>query len=243
MEEAMAIERLFAISAVLIGAMAGTPAWAQDGKTPEAKPNQIQIEYLAPKDKDFNRIYEQVKERQMLEKFQAFLSPLKLREPLMLRFQDCDGDSNAWYEKVDGKHSVTVCYEYIAEQVKNAPKKATPAGITHEDAIVGPSVEVFLHEVGHAVFALLDIPVFGREEDAADQFAAFIMLTLGRQEARRLIGGVAFMYVRDAREESRQLKKPSKGMQAYANEHGFAAQRLYNLLCIAYGAYPDVFQD
>ena len=33
-----------------------------------------------------------------------------------------------------------------------------------------------LHELGHALFHKYDIPLFGREEDAADQFAAYFML-------------------------------------------------------------------
>lgn len=215
----------------------GTPSLAQETKQP--KSNQIRIEYIAPKDKDLTRVYELAKSRKVLEKFQEFLSPLMLADPLLLKFQDCDGDSNAWFEKL----SVTICYEYIDELIKNAPRRTTAAGITHDDAIIGPSVEVVLHEVGHAVFYMLDIPIFGRAEDAADQFAAFILINLGKEEARRTIGGIALMYVRDAKEEQKAAKKASKGMKAFSDEHGLAAQRFYNLLCSAYGAYPDVFQD
>ena len=51
---------------------------------------------------------------------------------------------------------------------------------------------MFLHETGHAVFNMLQIPVLGREEDAADQFAAYLMLRLGKDEARRMILGSAY---------------------------------------------------
>jgi hypothetical protein len=37
-------------------------------------------------------------------------------------------------------------------------------------------------------FEMLRLPVLGREEDAADQVSAYIMLQLGKVEARRLIG-------------------------------------------------------
>ena len=149
-----------------------------------------------------------------------------------MKLAGCDGDSNAWYED----DTVTVCYEYIDEQMKNAPKETTPAGVTRVDAIVGPTVEVFLHEVGHAVFDYLKVPLFGREEDAADQFAAYILLRFGKSDARRLIGGVAYAYQTEA-------SVPSTKKNPFADEHGLPAQRFYNVLCIAYGADPKLFAD
>lgn len=212
--------------------------FAQDSKPAEAKTHQILIEYVAPKDKDLVSIYEIVKQYRTLELFQEYLSPLRLPAPLLLKFKECDGESNAWYED----NVVTTCYEYIAENFKNAPRRQPLGGVTRQDAMLGPAVEVVLHEVGHAVFDMLDIPSFGREEDAADQFAAFILINLGKEEARRTINGIAFMYRRDAKDEVKAVKRQSKSMKAFADEHGLAAQRFYNILCLAYGAYPDVFQ-
>jgi hypothetical protein len=42
------------------------------------------------------------------------------------------------------------------------------------------------------MFHLLEIPIFGREEDAADQFAAYILLQFGKERAPRLIKGAAY---------------------------------------------------
>ena len=150
---------------------------------------------------------------------------MRLPRKLQLEFQECDGVSNAWY----GGDAVTVCYEYIEELFSNAPREATPAGVTRADAIVGPTLEVFLHEVGHAVFDYLKTPLMGREEDAADQFAAFLLLQFAKSDARRLIVGTAYAYNVDA-------SKPTTKKNPFADEHGLPAQRFYNLLCIAYGA-------
>ena len=67
-----------------------------------------------------------------------------------------------------------------------------PSGITRQDAILGPVVDVFLHECGHAMFDLLKVPVFGREEDAADAFSAYIVLQFPKEDARRLLLGSAY---------------------------------------------------
>jgi hypothetical protein len=98
-------------------------------------------------------------------------------------------------------------------------------------------VDTALHEFGHALFDLLHLPVFGREEDAADQVAAVIALHLGREQARRQLGGVAYAYFTEAKGE-----KPST-LQRFANEHGTPAPRFYNVLCIAYGADPKNLGD
>ena len=42
-----------------------------------------------------------------------------------------------------------------------------------------------LHETGHAAFDIFQVPLFGREEDAADLFAAYIMLHCCRKSAPR----------------------------------------------------------
>ena len=50
------------------------------------------------------------------------------------------------------------------------------------------------HEMGHAIFDLLDVPIFGRAEDAADGFATYMMLELGKRDAQRMILGAAYSY-------------------------------------------------
>jgi hypothetical protein len=75
-----------------------------------------------------------------------------------------------------------------------APKAPSRDGITPYDTVVGQFLFTAAHEMGHAVFDFLDVPIFGRPEDAADQFAAYILLRIGKQDARKLIEGAAYMY-------------------------------------------------
>ncbi len=196
--------------------------------------HHVDIVYLAPKDPEHRKIYETLKERRVLENFQEVLSPFDLPQRLTLTLKGCDGVENAWYDDED--HSVNVCYEYLARVARDAPRETTPAGVTPEDAIVGPTAEVFLHEFAHVLFDLLKIPVLGREEDAADMVAAYTLLQFGPKFARSAIGGVAYMYARQAGD------KPLTTELA-AEVHPFTQQRFYNLLCLAYGADPKTFGD
>jgi hypothetical protein len=196
------------------------------------KSKQISVEYILPKNPAHQPIYERLKHVRALEHLQTLLSPLRLPRPLLLKVSGCDGDSNAWY---DGD-SVTVCYEYLADLLKNALEGTLPSVITPDDAILGPFMDVFLHESGHAVFDQLKVPVLGREEDAADLFSAYIMLQLGKEDARRLILGNVYQYKAD-------VVNPQVPLTKYADEHGIPAQRFFNVLCIAYGADQKLFAD
>jgi len=202
--------------------------------SPRAAPNRIAIDYVEPNSTDDRPVYELLKQHQVLEKIRDLLAPLRLPHRLLLQTRDCDGEANAW----SNEESVTVCYAYVDEIWKNAPKEATAAGIAPIDALIGPVVDVFLHEIAHAVFGALQIPLLGREEDAADEFSTYIMLRLDKEEARRLILGSAYQYKAD-------LSAPTVTMrqEKFADEHGTPAQRFFNSLCIAYGADPKLFSD
>ena len=221
----------FFILLIVIGASLHSNAIAARNSS-KLRADRIQISYVPPKNAAHEPVFRLLKERQVLEKFKELLSPLRLPRALRLKVEGCDGVSNAWY----GDDAITVCYEYIADILRNAPKETTPAGVTRADAIVGPTLEVFLHEVGHAVFDYLSVPVLGREEDAADQFAAYLLLQFAKSDARRLIAGVAYAYNLDA-------SKPTTKKNPFADEHGLPAQRFYNVLCIAYGADSKLFAD
>ena len=194
--------------------------------------NQIEIEYSAPKNTAHEHIYRLMRERKVLERFKEYLSPLRLPRVLLLKIEECDGEINAWY----GDDAVTVCYEYLDSILQNVSEATTPAGVTRMDAVIGPLVDVFLHETGHAIFDYNQVPILGREEDAADQFAAYFWLQADKNDARRLLAGVAYEYARDA-------ATPGQKKDPFADAHGLPMQRFYNVLCLAYGSDPKLFEQ
>jgi hypothetical protein len=199
-----------------------------------AETRQIDIAYLPPKDDRHLPLYALLKRNRVLEKIQAFLAPFRLPRRVLMKVEGCDGDANAYFNE----EGVTVCYEYLDDIWADVPKETRPAGIAPIDALVGPMVDVFLHEFGHVVFKLLDVPVLGREEDAADQFSAYLMLHFGPEEAQRLIAGTAYVFQKDVQDPQVTVERKD-----FADTHGTPAQRFYNLLCIAFGANGELFAD
>lgn len=197
----------------------------------EARPNRIRFEYVPPHNPQLEVVYTQLKQGQALEKIQQLFSPFRLPIDLTVKTVEC-GKPNAWYERP----TVTLCYEYLDEIWRGAPKQPGPAGITPVDAVVGQFFYVVAHEFGHAMFDVLQVPSFGSAEDAADEFSTFMMLHLGKDDARRLISGAAYSY-RNAVQDSASFV----ALQAFSDMHSMPAQRFFNLLCIAYGADPTTF--
>lgn len=203
----------------------------------ESRPNRIKIEYIPPTASDHQHVYELMKSRRALEKVQEMFSPARLPIDLWVKMKTC-GIVNAWYQRRGRDAVVTICYDYVAAILKELPGMMTPTGLTSMDAIDGQFFYTTAHEMGHAMFDLLDIPIFGRPEDDADQFATYVMLQTGKEDARRLIMAAAYAY-------SQMIGKTEMAisMKAFSDVHGTAAQRYYNMLCLAYGARPDVFAD
>ncbi len=213
---------------VTVGAILPTrPASAQDWLGLEN--DMIEIEYLVPFNPANWATYTLAKKRRVLEELSAFLSPLRLPRKLHIVMSDCMAP-NAYYSSGWG---VRVCYELPA-QASTVAFGMIRRGFTRDDVIVGTFVLAALHEIGHAVFDMLRVPVFGREEDAADQISALVMLYFGTDVARRTITGYAHFF--------RAMDRPLS-RTAFADEHGTHLQRFYNLLCIAYGAQPDTFKN
>src|SRR5215813_607195 len=82
-----------AIAIGLSSGLLGSVASAQDGATlkPFRDKSMIKIEYKAPSDKKLEPIYQKLKAREVLERLQAFLSPLKLPQPLSVITAECGG--------------------------------------------------------------------------------------------------------------------------------------------------------
>jgi Putative metallopeptidase len=223
------IPRLVAAAWAPLVVMPPLPATAA-----EAQASRLQIEYFEPKNPAYKPTMDLLKERRTLEKLKEVFSPFRLPIDLTLRTGDCSGVANAWYDS----GAMTICYEYVQEILQGLPGETTADGITRTDAAIGQFFYVVAHEMGHAAFELFKIPVFGRAEDAADQFSTYIMLQFGKEQARKLISGAAYSYKNNI-----QNSKVTAPLAAFSDVHGAPAQRFYNLVCLAYGADPVLFAD
>jgi hypothetical protein len=221
-----------AASVIALPIAASSPGAAQ--APPDLFNPQIEVEYVQPKNAKFKPVYDRLKNRKALETLRQFLAPLKLKPQtkLVVKLDQCDART-VRYKK---QGPVTVCYEYVEEIRRLAPKSSVELiqtqskALDEESAIVGPFVQAVLHEVALAIFDVLEVPVWGRAEDAADRVAAYILLKFGDDVAWNAVVGTAWFMAGNA------LSAPD-----LADTRGVMAQRYYTTLCIAFGAEPETF--
>jgi hypothetical protein len=120
-------------------------------------------------------------------------------------------------------------------RVKDVPRPELQATA---EFTTGNMLFVLLHEMAHGLIADLQLPVLGREEDAADQFATVSMLKMGTEFSHRtLVNAAKGWFLSDRRSRDRGDN------MVYYDAHGLDLQRAYNIICIMVGSDADRFRD
>ena len=221
-------------------ALGGADSAPDDIEHVEGNP-RIHVEYQTPKDPAQQKVFDVVKQHHVLETVRKIFSPWNLGDiDLNIRTTSC-GVSNAWYQRVGKVPTVTICYEYLQEIWDSMPEETKAVlGESMKDAICGQLFFAVAHELGHAMFDIFDVPVFGRQEDAADQFATYMMLQFGGEQALQLINGAAYGYHAYIKDLSTK-RQVTLSLAALSSDHGTPEERYFNLICAAYGYDQRLF--
>lgn len=141
-----------------------------------------------------------------------------------LRFSECE-ESNAYFSAEDME--ITLCAELLADMDKSL-KETYPDEDDRREAVAGAFTSTVLHEVGHALVSVLEIPVTGREEDAVDQLSAWVLIEADMGDA--VLSAAETYYTAEAEETDQET---------LADEHSLNQQRYFNMVCWVYGSNPD----
>lgn len=99
------------------------------------------------------------------------------------------------------------------------------------------SLFVLYHEVGHLLFHQLELPILGREEDAADNVATWILLNKQSEEADQALKDAARGWVLSG------IAYDSGGDESdYAAGHSLDKQRAYQIVCLMIGMDETAFR-
>ncbi|OYN81259.1 DUF4344 domain-containing metallopeptidase [Mycolicibacterium sphagni] len=161
---------------------------------------------------------------------------LKLPIDIPLHGSQC-GQANAFWNPND--KTVTICYEDADLGQKIFTKDGDP---DPNASAIGSEDATFYHEAGHMTINLYNLPITGREEDAADQLAAYILLTPGDNgkvdsESLKAITNFARAFQASA------AARTELGQADMADVHSLDQQRVYNLQCWIYGSNPEANAD
>ncbi|MGI8788383.1 MAG: DUF4344 domain-containing metallopeptidase [Pyrinomonadaceae bacterium] len=189
------------------------------------------VEHLAVKNPRYNEIDKQIKEEKLLEKAADKLNrSLILPYDITLKTKDC-GEANAFYNADD--HSVTVCYE-LMEHFYTVFRSSGFEDQNAYDKMFDAVRFAFLHEIGHALIDIYNLPITGNEEDAADRCSSFINLTeLGEDGVNAVLAAADAFYI--------ESKGSAAEKRNLADEHLLQEQRFYNSLCMLYGSDKEKY--
>lgn len=143
-----------------------------------------------------------------------------------LNFDEC-GEPNAFYNP--NVKEITMCYEFLAE-FEETFKQITDKPAEIDAMTEGAMVVFFFHELGHCLIDVWDLPATGREEDAVDQLAMFILLDGTPDGESMVLSAATFFALASANEDTADL--------AFWGEHSLNQQRFYDMLCLTYGSNP-----
>jgi hypothetical protein len=194
---------------------------------------QASVEYVPPRSPMHQPLHDRLRSERWLERMQSVQRAFRLPRPVTLKIDTC-GEVDAWYER----RTVAICYEYLQVVIRRIESGLLPAWVTPDEALAGAFVDAILHEFSHALIEQHRLPVLGREEEAADQMSAFLMLHLAGDEAVGLIRGTAQLYLAwmDFFQSRPDRRLATGAGNREARAHPTAAQRLYNLVCMAHGS-------
>ena len=145
-------------------------------------------------------------------------------------FKDCGGPDSYYDEH---SHKIVICYELI-DAYSDLFSRTLKASAARDEATKNAVVSMFLHEVAHGLIDGWDLPITGREEDAADQFSTLVLINDMPNGERVALEG-ARSYKLLANLEHGEEKD-------YSDPHSLDEQRFYNTICLVYGHRPERYE-
>jgi hypothetical protein len=145
-------------------------------------------------------------------------------------FAQC-GSPDSFYD--EDSHEIVICYELI-DGYYNLFSQTLKGRTAQNEAAKGATVSIFLHEVAHALIDGWDLPITGREEDAADQFSTLLLINGMPDGDEMALAGARSFKLLAALEKGRE--------KDYSDAHSLDEQRFFNTICLVYGHRPEQYE-
>lgn len=164
---------------------------------------------------------------------------IRINGVIVVELATC-GEANAFYDDggdaSDALPRIILCYE-IMEEFMDLFEEESEDPKELGAKVVGAVYHTFFHELGHALIDNLKLPTVGREEDAVDQLATLLLLSMGEHGIDAAFSAAeAFALEQEDEDESGES-------QPMWDEHSMSGQRMYDMLCMVYGSDTREFDD
>lgn len=194
----------------------------EEQATQEVWENPVALSY--GETSQYQALKEKYEKIQLLESiFSSLGGFIELPSELTAEYSEC-GEENAFYDPETQK--ITLCYEIIEWAESISKESENP-----DEVAMNILMFFTLHEMGHALVDLYELPITGREEDVADQLATFFLLW---SNDNGILDTADSFYSDLSGLEANELP--------FADEHSLDHQRYYNILCWVYGSDTQTYE-
>lgn len=223
------VRNISVLVAAWLGICVAVGAVAQQIEDFDQRSPSLTFLYEKPSSPELEKLFETLRDSRILESWTGYVN--RILDPLPHRieaaFAEC-GKAKSWYDP--RRERITLCYE----EADRSFRMLNLVGYETETQLltswIGSMLFELYHELGHALVDMLWLPVLGKEEDGADQFAVIVLL--GHPEGWELVLGNSDYFHQMAAIETDLGPDPAHG-------HPFFSQRYYNILCLTYGSDPE----
>lgn len=186
----------------------------------------FKVVYSPVKNPKYAELQKELQNEKVFEAIAADLNnTIALPVDITITFAEC-GQVNAFYDP--NKRQISMCYELV-DHFADSFSKVVESEDKLEEAVVGATIFVFFHEVGHSLVHILDLPITGKEEDAVDQLSTFVLTSESDEGEQAALNGAMSFYL------ASQKKETKVEDLAFWDEHSLSQQRFYNVLCWVFG--------
>ncbi len=186
-----------------------------------------------PRDRGEDMIREQIDRAGSVREIVRFMNnEFALTDDLVVRIGADDGPLfNEEYGEID------IPFRFVeqvqARYLRTHPRASRARAVEFSMDVL---MHVVLHEMGHALIDLYDLPHSSREEDAVDSLAAILLIEMfegGREVSINTARSFAIKSFDNAGSEWRN----------YSDEHSLDEERYRKIICLIYGSKPESYAD
>jgi hypothetical protein len=214
-------------------AAGGAETTRGEGADTEAvAPGTVEAAWQKPHGEENVTGYELLKASETRSLAKSLATAFELPNPLLIKGVNGFG-GGPFYNPED--NSITLPYEFPAV-VFNVIIQSNPEEKPKEWGEAAGAVNSFIlaHEFAHALIHNFELPVLGREEDAADGISTVVLLK-AEEGALYAIDAAEFWEAFSGRQDPPDLAE-------YADNHSFDRQRADNILCWVAGSDEAILE-
>lgn len=134
-------------------------------------------------------------------------------------------------------NQIHIPYDFISEVQQRFDKaEYQQSGVSIDEATQDALLHTLFHELAHALISIYELPIVGKEEDAADSLATFLLIELF-EDGQEIAISAADLF--DLESTDRDVLED----EDFWGEHSLDEQRFFATLCHVYGSAPDQYDS